>query len=451
MVSVTLLFTLIFVGSELLIELGVNVREACDQNFVLGPIIHQENRVDTKEIDIALNAVLLDRMKFLDGALSYLPVGFPTNITNALCTSCLRKDFPSDNPSNVILEGCNITDYKQYGENELDIGIQRTEGEYKTQTVGFAEKDLNGNHKQCFCGPGDVTQAVKVHIKRYSTFLFSSKQETVNNVPKNSTCQCSSGNALDLESDGKQDGDILYFEYNDQSHIPGLLKRSQSDRNLKVFWTPIESTTNVQIISCKQNFISMKSFMKALFVLRYIQLEKRIIPREYNVTTGRFPTMTPEDIYNAGLSHKLAESSSIQDPTPIGRYRIYELCGTFDARYAIPTIVSATVILILRLVAVRTLNKSRRHENARILDSTDFEGTDLHRDSPGIPLYRIGKSPKTATIGAVVRSSKAKRSRPQKIVIVRDQRQNTGEVRIVPQGVIHMDPDQDEEYDRVIT
>lgn len=346
------------------------------------------------------------------------------------------------------MEGCNITDYAQYGENELDIGIQRTLGEYVTRTVGFAEKDRNGNHQKCFCGPGDVTIAVKGDTKRYSAFLFSSEQEALSNIPNNGTCGCSEDNALDISTDEELNGDLLYFEYNDQSHVPALLEQSRSKEN--VVWSSVQHTTNAQKISCRQNFINMKSFMKAIFVLRYIQLEKRIIPREFNSTTGRFPSMTTEDIYNAGLSHKLAESSSIEGPTPLGRYRIYELCGTFDPRYAIPTIVSVVVILILRLIALRTLNKARRHENARILDSTDFEATDLHRDSPGIPLYHIGKSPKTTAIGADVRSGKAKRSQPQKIVIVRDQNLNTGELRIVPHGVIHMEPDQDEEYDRDI-
>lgn len=427
----------------------MNVRENCDPNFVEGPIIQQENRVDTKEIDIALNAIVLDRLKFLDGVLDYLPVGFPKNITTDLCTKCLRQDFPSDNSSNVILDGCHISEYKQYRQKELDIGIQRTLSEYKTRTVGFAVTDSNGNHEHCFCGPGDLTQAVKERITRYSTFLFSSKQETEENGPKNGTCQCSEENAFSIGNDEDLNGDLLYFEYNDQSHVPALL--NQSYPNLNVLWRPTESVTTVQKISCKQNFINMKSFMKALFVLRYIQLEKRIIPREYNVTTGRFPSMTSEDIYNAGLSHKLAESSSMDDLTPMGRYRMYQVCGTFDIRYAIPTMVSVIVILIIRLIAARTLKKSRRHENARIIDSTDFQGSDLYKDSPGIPLYRIGKAQKTPEIGAVVRSNKISRSQPQRIVIVRDERQNTGELRIVSQGETQLEPEEDEEYDRVMT
>lgn len=440
-ISISLLFTLLFVGSELLVELGVNVREACVPNFELGPIISRNNSIkNTKELNIAMHAGFLHRTKFLDGQLDYLPAGFPRNITDKICTTCLRQDFPPDNSSNVILEGCTLTEYKQYNRDELDIGIHRTPALWGTRTSGFAERDWNGKHARCYCGHGDLTLAVHENMddnRSYSTFLFSNPKKPY--IPQNGTCDCSSNNSLDSSFDDDQNADLLYFEYNNQSHIAQLLQHSF--RNSTEFWQPIQSVTYVQNISCTQNFISMSAFTKALSVVTSLRRENSIAPTQLNKTTGRFPSIENADIYVAGLSHKLAESYSMGGRRPMGRYRIYDICGTFDIRYAIPSLISALVIVMLWIFSDRLLRKSRLHDNAQILESTEVRGTDLGDACPGIPLYHIGTPAKLNVTGEDVRSRQERGFGSQKIVAIRDRTENIVEFRVVPHNYIYEDAD----------
>lgn len=451
-VSLTLVSTLLFIGSELVVELGVSVRKRCSPIYVEGPIIKWNYTNDPPVVETAPFAFLLNQITFLDGDFEYIAEGFPKNINDTLCISCLKNDFPRHNNSTrVIIADCDVTEHRNYSLGQLDVGIKLTSNPFGTVTVGFAEKNQDGNHSRCYCGNGDLT---KNHNRTFSTILFHNvpvgedhdEDEEIVADNNNSTCNCDEPNFFENKfQESNTTGHVLYFEYNNQTHIDRLFAMAQGNKSRPhVIWESTQGVTYVQKISCDTIAMNVESLNRALLVLRSIQVENGLNPAPFNYTTDRFDIFKKKDIYNAVLSVKAAEDTQNAEDDEeknnknnMGSYQIYKECGVFDTKYAIPTILSAVAILILGAISAARLKQSRGHENAQQLALTNFQGNGPGDVSSGIPLFSIGAAQQAEDLNEPSRSRRRPwAAEPEILQIEVDNEENVSTLRVLPPGHI---------------
>lgn len=410
-----------------------------------GPIIKGDYTNDPPVIETAPFAFLLNQITFLDGDFEYVTEGFPRNIDDTLCISCLKKDFPREK-AKMIVADCDVMENRTYRSGELDIGIKLTSNPFGTVTVGFAKKNLNESHSRCFCGNGELTRS---HNGTFSTILFLNVpmgELQIGKIPDNSACDCDEPDLLGNKfQESNTTGYVMYFEYNNQAHIESLFRMAKGNTtHPKVIWESTEGVTYVQKISCETIALNVESFNRALLVLRSIQVENVLNPADFNYTTARFDLFKKKDIYKAVLSVKAAEDTKKSEGEKnrnIGRYQIYNECGVFDTKYAIPTIVSAAAILILGLISAGSLKQSRGHENAQMLASTQFEGNARGNLSSGIPLFSIGALPRAGTNESIRKRRRPWATEPEILQIHVDTEKNTSTLRVVPPGLSQAEGD----------
>ena len=145
-ILLTVILSTALVFAELSLELGVDVTHKCRPVITKGFLIEDRDGPRPDEIpptDIELSSLSfhLQNVKFVEGTdFSHVATGFPREITNELCVSCL----PEPSEENTIAEKCKIEQPIEIYEGFL--GIKRTESAYATVAYEIIQVDQDGKN-----------------------------------------------------------------------------------------------------------------------------------------------------------------------------------------------------------------------------------------------------------------------------------------------------------------
>lgn len=306
----TVMCAIFLIVSEVITELGVEQSSTCRPVERNGLVITAGDSKGTHTTGELLGiAFHLRATNFVEGPLTHVPAGMPKNVTGKECFSCLDRTNHPD-----IVRACTITKKGTYEPGQLEVAVRTTTNAFGTICDGFRE---TGGGKHLFQGVGDLTG----NGRHRAMFLCT-------------------------HNPGRDDGELIYFEYSDQDHIDKLLVKGKAADGQAV-WDPTTSRVNTYTVKCQVNELSPANFRLALMVYRTMILENPVALATFDETKQAFEPISQTDVYRSVLSMKIME-----DTNDTGTTSEYTECGQYNWRFLAPILSVLIVILFLGLLSM---------------------------------------------------------------------------------------------------
>eukprot|EP00177_Eucheuma_denticulatum_P001805 GFKZ01003231.1.p1 GENE.GFKZ01003231.1~~GFKZ01003231.1.p1 ORF type:complete len:481 (+),score=51.20 GFKZ01003231.1:266-1708(+) len=309
-ILLTVMCAIFLIVSEVITELGVEQSSTCKpverNGLVITPGDSKGKYTTGELLGIAFH---LRATSFVEGPLTSVPAGMPKNISGKECLSCLKEKNHPD-----VVRACTVTKKGTYEPGQLEVAVRTTTDAFGTICDGFRE---TGGDQHLFQGVGDLTG----NGRHRAMFLCT-------------------------HNPGRDDGDLVYFEYSDQSHIGDLLAKGQAAEGQPV-WDATKSRVNTYTIRCEVNELSPANFRLALMVYRTMILENPVALAAFNETEQMFEPISRSDVYRSVLSMKVMEDSK-----DTGTSFEYTECGRYNLRFLAPILTVLFLILFLGLLSI---------------------------------------------------------------------------------------------------
>lgn len=321
---------IVLLVSELVSEIGVESSPNCQKHERNGQVLVSGTMGSFVSPFLISVFTELDRMKFAEGDLKNVQVGFPFPMEAETCFSCI----PPENE--IIIGKCTVDKWKTYKAGELRIGVRKGNDMLFTVTDHFAEVKDNGI---VFDGFGDV---VNTNDGRYSSILFKAYP----------------------------DNDIVnYFEYEDSVQIE-LLKKSVLENRTDIAVGLTSTSVTMRNISCEESTVKTEVLAKISQTYRTSQLENPLTPLDFNETTREFNvSFTADSIYRAVYGTYLVSARGTE-----GSFTVYGRCGQYHWRYIVPMALSCLILVFLQIISCMRLRKVWRRKDV----SNGFRNWYLH-------------------------------------------------------------------------
>lgn len=315
---------LVFLAADIISEFGVYSSSTCSPLSKYGLVTPANDSSDSALDDLddvnlkrATIFAQLQTIPFIEGALSFVPSGFPADVNANVCTKCL--DTP-DRPA--ILRDCTVRDGRTYAPGELQVGVQKTKTLLKTLSVGINE---TGSHATKYPGLGDV-------IKAQNCTIFSFHMAEVNNT-SNAT--------------------LTYFEYANDLHCEEILKSTKETDD--ILWFETKGETFTQEIRCAESKLRPATFRDSVSLFRGIQVEFSLHRAKYDPLTERFNKLTVDDVYRAIIAAMLTNTDFQEN-----EYFEYTDCGLYNWLYITPFMATVSLLLLVSAPIILFLRANRK-------------------------------------------------------------------------------------------
>lgn len=366
-ILLTLICSLLLVTSELITELGVDVRQDCGPHRSFGPVISPgDTSGQVTDVELGASSFFLQGVGFIDGKLTNVRAGMPRKLSNVTCISCV-------NVSNVpVVSNCSVRRVREVNRGDMRIRISRNlTTAFGTVTEGFHDLKTNVSYN----GVGDVTK----NNDACATFLFVDSGDgdddndgdnrrggrmmgtpTAAHLPPHQVRQ-QQQQQRQRDPTNTTTLSVTYLEYANQDHCESLLKKSKRALSKNSSLNPVFSTTEptldtvyISSILCvfpsfsssSIKLLTSGSLAKILRGYRTMQLENTIHPALLAKSNHRFAQLSEDDVYRAVLAMKI-----IDDGNDTGELFEYVQCGMYHMKFIGPFVVTLGVIAILGIVS----------------------------------------------------------------------------------------------------
>lgn len=321
MIVLTLLLSFLFIGAEMVSELGLGVSKKCTTEKRSGNVIG--TMVPDKRVPRVLFASTASRIRllnFYDGPIEFISGDFPVSLNDSFCLTCMKF-----NPQVAVLANCSAKTGRTYPPGSLAFGMSF--GRFSILVDALIQVDEYEN--KTITGMRDFT------LSKNHTFIIFSVHSSKSNE----------GRTI-----------YTYFEYAKQAHIRSVLYRMIAEHQRKgtylltqKFWERTQGPTYTQEIQC--GIRKIENLEAVISSYRTMQLNNMVFPPDFDIEKEMFEPITEDDVYRAGLAQKIgfAEAYGTHEK---GDYFTYTECAYYNWLYMIPVAGVLFVVMVLYITGL---------------------------------------------------------------------------------------------------